>query len=409
MQSALGDRRLLVCYIPGLDARRISPTATPAIAALIDRYPSVRLFTVPNTELVPTLLSGVYPHENEVWQVSVDGRPSPTLAQRAIDTLPDLLTTTLQCVKQRFDADFDLAAIPPRRRRRFTHHRLKYTRRMASPETLAEFNGYETLFGLLGDRARYRFTSKFDSLDALAQELPSTGLRLEFLEMYALDLHQHWHLDNADAMRESLRRTDRFVAQLQERCADDGCTFVLLSDHGQEAVTNTIPLVPLLRRCGVRSSDYTYYCELACARLWFHTERARAVILPELESLERCRVLHFSEMHEYQIRFEDDRFGEYYVMADAGSIFFPHDFYQPVANLYLGLFGASQRARVRNPVHRGNHGYLPENPSEQGFMVVADAAAAPKRRDMALIDFAPSILAYLEHPVPPYMAGESVL
>jgi len=172
---------------------------------------------------------------------------------------------------------------------------------------------------------------------------------------------------------------------------------------------DTIPLVRTLRKSGVPQTEYSYYCELACARLWFHSERAHKVIVAKLQRLRNCRLLHFSEMHQYQVCFDDARFGEYYLMADAGSIFFPHDFYQPLANLYLGLFGHSQRSRIFNPVHRGNHGYLPHYPSERGFLVLADDGVKVNRKTMALIDFAPTMLDYLGAAIPAYMTGHSVL
>ncbi len=403
------ERQLLVCYVPGLDTRHISDAATPAIAELISQYSCVQISTIPSTELVPTLLSGVYPHQNLIWQVSVDARRAPTTLQRMVDVLPDLVTTTAQCMRQKFDPEFDLAAIPPRRRREFTQHRFKYTRRAATPEIMEDFNGYKTIFGLLDKDARYRFTYSFDALDSLARDIPAGALRFEFMEMYALDLYQHWHLDKEAGMRVALGRTDRFVASLREGCARNGYTLVLLSDHGQEPVTDTIPLVRTLRKSGIPQAEYSYYCELACTRLWFHTERARKAIVSKLQRLRNCSLLHFSEMHQYQVCFDDARFGEYYLMADAGSIFFPHDFYQPLANLYLGLFGHSQRSRTFNPVHRGNHGYLPHYPSERGFLVLADDSVKPNRKTMALIDFAPTMLDYLGAAIPAHMTGRSVL
>jgi len=403
------ERRLLVCYVPGLDRRHVSQAATPAIEELIREYSSIEISTIPNTELVPTLLSGVYPHQNQIWQVSIDALRRLTVTQRMIDLLPDLVTTTAQCIRQRFDPDFDLAAIPPRRRREFTQHRFKYTRRAATPDIMAEFNGYKTLFGLLDRDARYRFTSRFDALDLVAREISTSPLRFEFVEMYALDLYQHWHLDNRTGMREALGRTDRFVANLREGCVRSGRTLVLLSDHGQEPVIHKIPLVPTLRKSGVPQSEYSYYCELACTRLWFHTERARETIVSKLERLRNCKLLHFSEMRQYQVCFDDARFGEYYLMADAGSMFFPHDFYQPIANLYLGLFGPSQQSRIFNPVHRGNHGYLPHYPSEKGFLVVANYGVRPSCKTMALIDFAPTMLDFLGAAIPGYMTGRSIL
>ena len=127
------ERQLLVCYVPGLDTRHISDAVTPTIAELINQYSSVDISTIPNTELVPTLLSGTYPHEHQIWQVSIDAHREPTALQRMVDVLPNLVTTTAQCIWQKLNPEFDLAGIPPRRRREFTQHRFKYTRRAASP------------------------------------------------------------------------------------------------------------------------------------------------------------------------------------------------------------------------------------------------------------------------------------
>ncbi len=403
------DRKLLVCYVPGLDQRLISDDSTPVIAKMLSTYPSAGIRTLPSTELVPTLLSGVYPHQNRVWQVSLRADQKRTISQRFADVLPDLVSTTAQCVRQKFNAEYDLATIPPRRRRDFLQHRFKYTRRAANPELLDAFNGYKTLFGTLGDDSCYRFTSDLSALGSLAQDVLASSLRLEFVEMYALDLYQHWHLDNKEGMREVLAETDRFVARLLKGRSGSGWTLVLLSDHGQEPVVGTIPLLQELRNLNVEQTEFSYFCELACCRLWFHTESARKRILSMLQELSNCRPLHFREMHEYDICFDDDSFGEYYLMAEPGYIFFPHDFYQPIANIYLGLSGNSQRNRLFNPVHRGNHGYLPHHPSEKGFLLFADETIELNREQISLIDFAPTVLKYLGTDVPPHMTGERLV
>jgi hypothetical protein len=402
-------RTLIVCYVPGLDRRLISDVSTPVIAEMLNKYSPVTIRTIPDTELVPTLLSGVYPHQNRIWQVSLDVRQKRTLPQRVFDALPNLVSTTIQCIRQYLNPEFDLATIPPRRRRNFVQHRFKYTRRAARPETLEQFNGYKTLFGVLGKDSRYRFTSDFLTLGSLAEDVLANPLHLEFIEMYALDLYQHWHLDNEEGMRQALAETDRFVKSLRDGCRENGYTLILLSDHGQQLVVGTIPLLQALRKSGVRQADYSYYCSLACCRFWFHTEQARERILSTLNHLTNCSLVHFREMHEYAICFDDDSFGEYYLMAEAGYVFFPHDFYHPIANLYLGLLGQSQWSRVLNPVHRANHGYLPHYPSEKGFMILADDDIEPNRNEMTLIDFSPTVLECLGADIPAHMTGRSVI
>ena len=329
--------------------------------------------------------------------------------QKLIDLLPDLVTTTAQCVRHKVDRNFDLPGIPPRRLREFTQHRLSETKRAAAPEIMGEFNGHKSLMSLLGEDTKYTFTLRFDALEGLEQKIPEDSVGFEFLQMHAMDIYQHWQIDDDEGMREALGRTDRFVARLRDNCAGSGHTLVLLCDHGQELVRNKIPLVKTLRKSGVPKREYSYYSELSTARLWFHTDRARETILPLIKNLSDCQLLHFSEMHQYNVCFDDDKFGDYYVMADAGSIFFPHDFYHPIANLYLGLTGPSQRPRRFSAVHRGSHGYLPHNLSEKGFMVVVDRDIKPTQEKMSVIDFAPTMLAYFGAEIPSYMTGENVL
>ena len=332
-----------------------------------------------------------------------------TPGQRLVDLLPDIVTTTAQCVRQFFDTNYDLSAIPPRRRREFTLHRLSEATRAAEPERLNEINGYKTLITLLGGNSKYRFTLKFNRLDELAAQLPDDSVRFDFLQNHAYDIRQHWYIDDQAVLNDALARTDRFVATLQEKCERTGHTLVLLSDHGQDPNTSTIPLVQTLLKSGVPRDEYSYYCELPTARLWFHTDRARDTIKPLIEALPDCQLVHYRDMHQYDVRFDDDSFGEYYVIAEPGSTFFPHDFWHPIANVYLALLAPSQRVRLFNPVHRGNHGYLPHHPSEKGFMVIADDSVKPNRESMTVFDFAPTMLTYFGEEVPDYMSGTNVL
>ena len=99
-------RNLLVCYIPGLDQRLISEYATPLIAKLLNTCHPVEIRTIPDTELVPTLLSGAYPHQNRIWQVSLDVVREITTMQRVVDSLPPLISTTVQCIRQKLNPEF---------------------------------------------------------------------------------------------------------------------------------------------------------------------------------------------------------------------------------------------------------------------------------------------------------------
>ena len=400
------SRKLFVCYVPGLDSRRITPEQTPFISQSMGFNPWAAISTLPNTELLPTLITGVYPHEHGIWQVRLKPDAERLQRRRILDRAPDFLSTTFQCLWKLFEPSYDLTAIPARRRRCFELFRFKYERRRMDPNaSLGKIGPYESIFGILGDDSKYYFTKSFDKLGSLLSQLPSGGPRLEFLEMYALDLLQHWNLDREETMRSAYQATDEFVRRLHENCQRRAVTLMLLVDHGQEPVVGAIPLAKELRRSGIPEEEFRYFMEVAQARFWFHTERARRRITDLLGTVGHTTVLGYKDLHRYHIGFEDEAYGELYLIAEPGFIFFPHDFYHPLGNLFLGLTDRHQRSRIFQPRHRGNHGYLPEHPSEKGFAILFDRDSTSIRPEIELIDFAPSVLAFLGVPKPQYMKG----
>jgi len=401
------DKKLFVCYVPGLDSRKVTSEYTPYISQLMGSYPWTAISTLPSTELLPTMITGVYPHEHGIWQVRLKSDEKRLKRRRILDRAPDFLSTTIQCFRKLFDRSYDLAAIPARRRRRFDLFRFKYERRMNSSEFLAKIGSYDSIFGILGENGKYHFTKSFGKLDSLLSVLPSGVPRLEFLEMYALDLMQHWFLDREDTMRSAYQTTDDFVRRLHENCQRTAVTLMLLVDHGQEPVVGAIPLAEELRGSGIPEEEFSYFLEVGQARFWFHTDRARRRITDLLGTIDHTTMLGYKDLHRYHMEWEDETYGELYLMAEPGFIFFPHDFYQPLANLFLGLTNWHQRSRVFNPRHRGNHGYLPGHPSEKGYAVLLDRDSTAIRPESELIDLAPSVLSFLGMPKPVHMKGTS--
>jgi hypothetical protein len=71
----------------------LSTTHTPFLISLLERFPSSRLRTHPTTELFPTLISGVDPHQHLIWQVSLK---EDAWTSSWLDGIPDWMTTTAQ-------------------------------------------------------------------------------------------------------------------------------------------------------------------------------------------------------------------------------------------------------------------------------------------------------------------------
>lgn len=400
---------LSVCYVPGLDSRRVDAATTPFIHAALQRYPTAQIETIPITELVPSMLTGVGPESHGYWQMRIDpdqGRRRPRLADR----LPDRLTTFAQCLVHLVHPAFDLAAIPPRRRRRFLLTRFKYTRRQQSAEVIGNIGGFDSIIGALGPgEARYLFSKRLAELDAMARQLADGPERLIFAEIYGLDLLQHWSLDQPDRLKDGYAQIDRFVADLHRRILATGRRLVLLVDHGQEPVRGTIDVAARLRTLRIPEDEYSYFLDVPMARFWFHTERARSEITAMLRATPNGRALAYTELAECGVAFDNADYGELYFAADPGFIIFPHDFYHPVANAFLGLRDPQQRPRIRNPVHRGSHGHLPGHASERGYLVVFDETAETAVPLMQLVDVAPTLLALAGCTPPGYMRGRAAI
>jgi hypothetical protein len=400
------DTRLFVCYIPGMDLRLIDEQHTPFMYRLQDDFPSVKIRTIPTTELVPTMITGAWPHEHGIWQVSLNRDVIESWSTRILSLVPDCMTTLYQCFHHLIDQQYDLACIPWRRRRHFHLHRFKYIR--LEQGDLSVGGNQKTIFEWLDGRSRYHFYRRFTDIPKLQDCLPNGEYALEFLEFYAFDLLSHWNLDRPAVIHKHLQIVDNFVKGLYRRCKRMGVKMILLADHGQEIIKSHVDLPRLLKQSGVPSKEYHHFIEVGVARIWFNTSNAFRTIIKVLQGIEGIQLYKWEELRQFNIEFKDNRYGDLYIIADHGYSFFPHDFHQPLANFYLGLMGDLQRRRIFNPRHRANHGQFPGHPSEQGFMVLLDRNHEVTIPEMQLIDFAPTVFDLMGYKIPPVMKGRPV-
>ena len=428
---ASGNNKLFVCYIPGMDLRRINTNDTPYMAGLFGAYPNVNIKSFPNTDLMPTILTGVYPHEHGMWQVRLKSE-SPFSRKSRPDWLPDMLTSTYQGLVHLFNHSFDLATIPDRRLRNFEILRFKQTRhyfpslyemlsKMVHGQDMDQYKSEEwhphfleigslkTIFSIVGkEKSKFTFNRKFSKLNGLLGKLCSRDIRMEFLELHSLDIIEHWNLDDDGAINGTYRGVDAFIKRLHQKCEQKNVALLILSDHGQERVMDGIDIKGELKRLDLPEEEYQFYLEAPMGRFWFHTDRARAKIIDRLSSIRNGTVLSYKDLHQYNVRFDHDRYGEIYFIADPGYIIFPHDFYQPIANIFLGLTDPQQRRRIWNPRLRGSHGYFPHHESEKGFMILLDHHYEAEGKEIDIIDVAPSLLGLLGHKKADYMKGNCV-
>jgi hypothetical protein len=366
-------RQIVICYFPALDVRRLAAGRCPYLAGLLAAYPSVRFRAQPTTDQMATLLTGTYPHQHGLWGPKLKSDGMRAAGERVLDLLPDLVTTTAQCVWHVLGHRMDLATMPPHRRRRFEWLRFNVKQTRDTSRVVRPINGLPSLFTASGDgNGRFVYHDNFWRLDELLDNVGNSEHAVEMVDAHCLDHIQHWNMSDTGLVDACYAGIGQFAAALHRKCQRNGILFIALSDHGMEPVERVVDLRRMLTSQDVPGSEYDYFIENTKATFWFHSNRAREKLLDCLSSLEFGSVLRREEMTRYALYFDDDSYGAAYFYANSGITFFPNDFHQVLSSAFISLVDPQQRARRRVPWHQADHGYRSEHDSEVGFMVLAE-------------------------------------
>lgn len=398
--------RLMVFFPSAMDYRRIDQEHTPYLYSLVEKYPYTRINNFPEVDLDPTLFTGLSPHEHKVWQLRLK-LGYDFNKKFACDYLPDIVTTTSQCFIHMYTGSFNLASIPDWRRRRFEILKIRYDKKEL--KRFLKINGFNTFFNMIGEsNCNYIYNTKLNKLDQVSPRLFHKNLRFELIETHALDTLEHWFLDDEERMIDSYNKIDQFARFLHSECKSRGITLMILADHGMELVKNSVDIMKKIDELGIRNNEITYYVEASKARFWFHSDSAKEKMLNYLSKNPEGVLLSYKDMHKFNVKFEDDRYGEYYFVLNPGTIFFPNDFYQPIGNFYLGLTSEQTRSRLFNPLHRGYHGYLPHNDCEKGTLMLLHNEYKADKEEIGTIDVAATIINLLGYEQPVSLKGSNV-
>lgn len=406
------QKPIFVCYIPGLDLRHVTLENTPNVVGFIDSFSSAKLKGYACSELLPSILTGTYPIDHGKYQVSIKEDMRNCTDKRLIDYFPDMLTTASQCFISLLNRRIELPGIPPRRRRMLDlTTRFKFYTRSHGINVMMNINGLETIFDVIGvgqGQSSYKFTMEFKKLDEMLSRICQSEFLFEFLEIHSLDILQLWYTGQQDKISAYYRHMDDFLAKLKKQCDDTGTTLVVLSDRAVEPITDTINVKKILEDLPITESGYSYFIEPSMARFWFRNDRARKLVTDALRDVPKGTILSYKDMKEHNLKLVDDRFGEVFFVADSGIIVFPHDFYHPIGNFYLGLSDWKQRPRLKSPIQRAVHGYLPNSEGETGIIIVCDESYHANIDEASIIDVAPALLELLNARIPDQMKGTKI-
>jgi len=397
--------KLMILYLSGFDYRKINNNITPYLYSLSEKYPMIKINTIPDVDLKTTMWTGHYPHEHGMWQVRLkEDRNFDT--KRTQDYLPDIITTTFQCCIHSITGKFELAGVPDWRRRRFDIFKTKnWWRNSKEPFS---FNGVDTIFTIIG-KNNYNFVheDRFNEMISALSKQFIKNKKLEVFDAHGIDIFTHWNIDNEEKMIDAYKKIDNCIKDLHAECENRGITLMLMSDHAQAKVEDTIDIPGKIDELGIKKNEITYYIEASKARFWFHSDSAREKMLNYLSGEQRGTLLHFEELYRYNIKFNDDSYGEYYFVSNPGIIFHPNDFYHPIGNLYLALTIKDQRNRIQSSIYRGYHGHLPHNECEKGFLMLLDNGYKTNKKEIEIIDFAPTVLTLLGYDKPDSLQGDT--
>lgn len=403
---------VFVCNVPGLDRRRVNAESMPFLDALIRENPVVQWDGHPTSEIWPTLVTGANPGVHNIWHCKfVDQGPAIKFSDKLLEALPDKLVATLQMFRHFADRDFDMPAIPHRRRRHLRLSRLKFNAR-SRPEQYRTVGGVRTLFGVLGDDAAYGVTGKFEDFDRVLQDWPRPDLKLQWFEVHAYDIASHYNIHKPEVMAQRGRQLDDLVKALHEKCRAMGLRFVLVVDHGQEPIVGSVNLDRAVKRSGAKKKDVVYFTAQGVAKFWFRTPEAREKVTRALRDTPKLNVMDWEQLNE---RFDFEltpEWGELYAICDNDHVFFPHDFHHILAHLHLGLTNKAMRSRLTNFNIAAYHGQMPGHPAERGFMVAADESLRPAAGGdglVKIIDVAPTLLSMVGAQPAAHMRGRVVL
>ena len=231
--------------------------------------------------------------------------------------------------------------------------------------------------------------------------------KLEVFDGHGTDLFTHWNIDDEGKMIDAYKKIDERIKDMHAECERRGISVMILSDHGHAEVNDTIDIAAKIKELGIQKHEISYLIEASKARFWFHTDSAKEKMLRYLSELDKGTLLHFEELYRYNIKFKDDSYGEYYFITNPGTIFFPTDFYHPLANLLFGLTNKNMRSRLKSSIYRSYHGHLPYNECEKGFVMLLDSGYKTNEKEIDIIDIAPTVLNLIGYDKPDSLQGDT--
>lgn len=194
--------------------------------------------------------------------------------------------------------------------------------------------------------------SEEENINAMIQKVKEGDIRFAFLYTAAMDglLHQvtkdgkeiqiklNWYADRIKKLVETIKANY------------ENFSLYLISDHGMTTLSGTEDVKKVVESLGYEfGKDYVAVYDSTMARFWFFDDAAKDAILKVLKEIPRSSILSEEYLKKHGVFFEDNMFGEVFLLMDPGVQIEPCDM-----------------GRKALP---GMHGFAPEHPDSMAAIL----------------------------------------
>ena len=186
--------------------------------------------------------------------------------------------------------------------------------------------------------------SEEENIQSLINDVEKGDIEFAFLYTAAMDGLLHKVTKNGEEIPEKLefykKKIDEIIKSIEKKY--DEFEFYVMSDHGMTSLLGEMDLKREIESLGYKfGKDYVAVYDSTMARFWFLNDKAREGITKVLENTPNGHNLSEAEFIKYEIKFEDNMYGELIYLLDPGYQIVPSD---------MGINSLP-----------GMHGYAPED------------------------------------------------
>jgi hypothetical protein len=132
---------------------------------------------------------------------------------------------------------------------------------------------------------------------------------------------------------------DLFTDFLRKIMEEEKIMLLVFSDHGMRNVTETINIQSVLADTGLKlEKDFIFFLDSTIGRFWTFNEKSREVLREALAGTKGGRLLNNEEIKKYKINFKSNEYGDLIYLSDPGKLIMPN-FYTVLGGTVKAMHG----------------------------------------------------------------------